>query len=132
MEGRCLCEHIHFSVSDDAVTVVNCHCNLCRKMNGSAFSTYVVVNESEFELVSGVLKTVQVSEHASKHFCEQCGTPVYNKNPNLTGLTIVYLGALDSAAQLTPVMNIYCESQLHWTSDLASLKHFQQNVVKGQ
>ena len=56
MEGRCLCEHIHFSVSDDAVTVVNCHCNLCRKMNGSAFSTYVVVNESEFELVSGALK----------------------------------------------------------------------------
>tara|TARA_Y100001970_G_C13747358_1_gene609272 strand:+ start:38 stop:343 length:306 start_codon:yes stop_codon:yes gene_type:complete len=101
-------------------------------MNGSAFSTYVVVKEYQFKLLSGEVKSVQVSESASKHYCQHCGTPVYNKNTNLTGLTIVYLGALDSAAQLTPVMNIYCESQLHWTSDIASLKHFQQGVVKGQ
>ncbi|WP_370166805.1 GFA family protein [Marisediminitalea sp.] len=128
MEGRCLCEHIHFSVSDDAVTVVNCHCNLCRKMNGSAFSTYVVVQEQLFELKSGEVKSVQVSENASKHYCQYCGTPVYNKNPKLPGLTIVYLGAIDSGVNLTPVMNIYCESQLNWVSEIASFTHYDQGV----
>ncbi len=128
MEGHCLCKQVHFSASDDIVTVVNCHCNLCRKMNGSAFSTYVVVKEDQFELKSGEVKSVQVSEYASKHYCEQCGTPIYNQNPKLPGLTIVHLGAVDSGVNLTPVMNIYCESQLNWVSEIASFKHYDQGV----
>lgn len=58
MEGCCFCEYIYFLVLDDVVIVVNCYCNLCCKMNGSVFLIYVVVNESEFELVFGVLKIV--------------------------------------------------------------------------
>ncbi len=128
MEGHCLCKQVHFSVSDDIVTVVNCHCNLCRKMNGSAFSTYVVVQEPQFHLLSGEVKSVQVSENASKQYCQHCGTPVYNKNPKLPGLTIVYLGAIDCGVNLTPVMNIYCESQLNWVTEIATLTHFEQGV----
>lgn len=128
MEGHCLCKQVHFSASDDIVKVVNCHCNLRRKMNGSAFSTYVVVKEHQFKLLSGEVKSVQVSESASKHYCQHCGTPVFNKNPKLPGLTIVYHGAIDSGVNLMPVMNIYCESQLNWVSEIASFKHYDQGV----
>ncbi|NVK56799.1 MAG: GFA family protein [Alteromonadaceae bacterium] len=128
MEGSCHCNSVHFKFSGQIRAIVNCHCNLCRKMNGSAFSTYVAVPAQSFELTSGTLKTVKVSEHASKSFCTNCGTPIYNQNPRLGDLKIVYLGTLDNAAKLTPAINIFCESQLIWVTQLASLPRFEQGV----
>ena len=68
MEGSCNCKSVHFSAPDEITAIVNCHCSLCRKMNGSAFSTYVVVADDGFNLVSGELSTVQVSQNAFKSF----------------------------------------------------------------
>ncbi len=62
--GSCNCGNVQFKVDGDVKRIVNCHCNLCRKMNGSAFSTYVVVLESDFKLTSGSLSFFDVSENA--------------------------------------------------------------------
>jgi len=35
--GSCLCNAVQFKVTGDFKRIVNCHCNLCRKMNGAAF-----------------------------------------------------------------------------------------------
>ncbi|WP_084164363.1 GFA family protein [Rheinheimera texasensis] len=129
MEGSCNCKSVQFSSSYEIRAIVNCHCNLCRKMNGSAFSSYVVVAEEGFILKSGVLKAVQVSENASKSFCDNCGTPIYNQNPKLAGLKILYLGSIDNAPNLKPAINIYCESQLQWVNQIATLPNFEQGVV---
>jgi len=129
MEGSCNCQSVQFSSSGEIRAIVNCHCNLCRKMNGSAFSTYAVVPSENFILKSGSLKTVQVSENASKSFCEHCGTPIYNQNPKLAGLKILYLGAIDKALDIKPAINIYCESQLQWVNQLDALPNFEQGVV---
>ncbi|BFT29052.1 GFA family protein [Alteromonas sp. D210916BOD_24] len=129
MEGSCNCKSVQFSSSDEIRAIVNCHCNLCRKMNGSAFSTYVVVASENFILKSGSLKTVQVSENASKSFCKHCGTPIYNQNPKLAGLKILYLGSIDNAPTLKPAINIYCESQLKWVNQLDALSNLEQGVV---
>ena len=129
MEGSCHCQSVQFSSSDEISVIVNCHCNLCRKMNGSAFSTYTVVTSEAFILKSGSLKTVQVSENASKSFCEHCGTPIYNQNSKLAGLKILYLGSIDKAPDIKPAINIYCESQLQWVHKLAALPNFEQGVV---
>ncbi|ALS96883.1 GFA family protein [Lacimicrobium alkaliphilum] len=128
MQGSCNCNSVHFSASADIRAIVNCHCNLCRKMNGGAFSTYVVVADEGFVLTKGCLKTVQVSENATKSFCESCGTPIFNQNPKLAGLKILYFGSIDTPSNLEPAINIYCESQLSWVTQVASLPNFAQGV----
>ncbi len=128
MEGSCNCKSVHFSSSDDVRTIVNCHCNLCRKMNGSAFSTYVVVTDEDFVLKGGSLKTVRVSDNASKSFCENCGTPIFNQNTKLAGLKILYLGSIDSAPNLKPALNIFCDSQLNWINQMSSLSNFEHSI----
>ena len=56
MQGQCLCGNIKFEVSGSFKTVLNCHCDLCKRMNGAALSTYAVALEQDFSLLSGELK----------------------------------------------------------------------------
>ena len=126
--GSCNCGAIKYQITGTIKKIVNCHCNLCRKMNGSAFSTYAAVLHSDFELISGEPGSVKVSKNACKHFCNQCATPIYNKSSNYTGLNIVHLGTLDCAERLVPEVNIYDESKLQWLTEIAQLPTFEKSI----
>ncbi|MFA6921483.1 MAG: GFA family protein [Gallionella sp.] len=112
--------------------VVNCHCDFCRKHNGAAFSTYAVVAESALEITCGqdFLAVFGWSENGYKHFCRQCGTPLYSKNAKYPGLCMVQLGVIDAQHDLTPTANIYCESRLAWTSDISQIRSFEQGITR--
>ena len=105
--GSCFCSAVQFKLSNAPKAVVNCHCNFCRRHSGSAFATYAVVPEATFEIISGYdsISIFQFKENAHKHFCKQCGTPIFNKN-------------------------IYCESQLAWVPAIAEIRSFAQGVPK--
>ncbi|MGH2509418.1 MAG: GFA family protein, partial [Ktedonobacteraceae bacterium] len=49
MKGSCACGNVTYRCNDP-VQVVNCHCTLCRSINGSAFSTYVVAKADTVEI----------------------------------------------------------------------------------
>jgi len=131
VKGSCNCGDVGYSAGNAVNAVVNCHCNLCRKMNGSTFSTYVVVPDEEFEPIRGELNSVKVSHNATKSFCSRCGTPIYNKNPKFGGLKILYLGSIDSEVSSQAQFNIYCESRLSWVMQRASIRSFDQGAVPG-
>ena len=126
--GSCNCGAIKYQITGKIQKTVNCHCSLCRKMNGSAFSTYAAVLQSNFELISGELASFKVSENARKHFCHQCATPIYNSSSNYVGLNIVHIGSLDSVDELIPEINIYGESKLQWLSRISELPTFDQSM----
>ncbi|MCE3268781.1 MAG: aldehyde-activating protein [Burkholderiales bacterium] len=128
--GTCNCNLIKFQIDLDKIkTIVNCHCNLCRGMNGSAFSTYAVVMENDFTMLSGNdnLKLYQATANAQKCFCISCGTPIYNINPTkYNGLKILYIGTLPDLRSFMPKANIYYESKLEWVDKLNAIESFAQ------
>lgn len=128
IKGSCICGSAKYEVTGSVKKVVNCHCTLCRKMNGSAFSTYAIVLNTDFKLLNGYLTSHQVSLNARKHFCGSCGTPIFNTNPKLEGLVILHFGSLDSALELTPDINIYCDSKLNWAHNVADFLSLPQGV----
>lgn len=128
MKGSCNCGAVTFAASGDAKAILNCHCNLCRKMNGSVFSTYVVVAEDSFSIGSGSLKTVQVSDNASKSFCSTCGTPIYNQNPKHDGFIIIHYGALDDASHLIPLIDTFYERKIPWVENLNEIKKLEKGL----
>ncbi|EDL70687.1 GFA family protein [Vibrio campbellii] len=128
VQGSCNCKSVKFEVIGEVKKVVNCHCNFCRKMNGSAFSTYAAVLQSEFRLVAGKVESYGVSETARKHFCKICGTPIYNTNPKYAGLNIVHIGTLDGASSYRPDVNIYGESKVDWLSAISDIPTFDQGM----
>jgi hypothetical protein len=120
--GQCQCGEVSFTVTGELKRLVNCHCNRCREMNGSAFSSYVVIATDNLCITSGQekLQKFAVSDHINKHFCGNCGTPVYNDNPvTYPGLSMLYLGTLKNTAALMPSINIFCESKLPWVDTLS-------------
>ncbi|GLS92040.1 hypothetical protein GCM10007916_31100 [Psychromonas marina] len=128
IKGSCNCESVKFQISGDIKKTLNCHCKLCRKMNGAVFSTYAVVLTSDFSLLTGKLNSFKVSESATKHFCGKCGTPIYNTNPKFAGLNILHFGSLDLSPELVPDVNIYCESEITWAKSLNTIPSLQNGI----
>ena len=128
LTGGCNCGAVRYRVTGTTRSVVNCPCNLCRKMNGSAFSSYVAVADDDFEFLNGDLRTHRCSEHARKSFCGECGTPIFNSNPKYAGLKILHLGSLDGPLNKEPQVNIYCDSRLPWLDRLQEIANLNQGL----
>lgn len=132
MEGSCGCNAVKFKLNAVPKKVVNCHCCFCRKHNGAAFSTYVVVAEADLEMTDGqeYVAVFEWYENGYKHFCRQCGTPLYARNALYPGLCMVQIGTIEAACELTPAANIYCESALAWVSNISKIHSFEQGFKK--
>ena len=127
--GRCICGQVKYSVSGPVLQVVACHCTLCRRMSGSAFSSYVVVKEQDFSVDHGKegLTSYEVTDRTTRHFCAKCGTPVFNLNPTMyAGLAMLYLGTLEGHEDNAPRINIFCESKLPSVTTNEQSKSFPQ------
>ncbi len=132
LSGNCGCGQVKFAIKAAKANVVNCHCNRCRKLNGSSFSTYFVVAEQGFEISEGenYLSDYSSSENARKHFCKQCGTPIYNQNLKYPNLRMVHFGAINFLEEVQPNVNIFCESILSWVALNGEIPSFEQEIKK--
>ena len=132
LSGSCDCEAIQYELTAPAKLVVNCHCNGCRKRNGSSYSTYCVVSQSDLKVVRGqeFLTTYENSEGGKKLFCSKCGSPLYKINPRYPGMLMVLYGSLSDSTNLTPSVNVYSENKLPWVESISSIKSFDKAIVR--
>lgn len=131
--GSCHCGKVAYAVHGGIVSVVNCHCGLCRSLSGAAFTSYVVVRELDFRVEHGQesIAHYAATSKATKHFCTACGTPLFNTNPvDYPSLVMVYLGTTSASAELTPKVNVYRESMLPWAGSVEGIKSFSQAAVR--
>ncbi len=134
--GSCLCGKVKYKLNSEVKNVVNCHCNFCRSHSGAAFSTYAALPHSALEITSGQdsLHSYQIkgatNEGGTKHFCRECGTPIFNLNAKYPGACMVYFGTLERARDLLPKINIWCESKLAWVDSLSSLPSVDQGIER--
>jgi len=128
VKGSCACGEMRFEFNARVLNVVNCHCNSCRSRNGSAFSTYVALPHKALNIVRGEesLKAFRAGA-GTKHFCANCGSPLFNLNGKYPGMCMVYLGALENHAEITPRLNIWHESHLTWVDDMPAIRSLPQD-----
>ena len=62
LTGSCLCGGVRYEIDGELGAVTNCHCSLCRKMSGSAFSSGSTIPTASFRFVAGedLLKAVGI------------------------------------------------------------------------
>ena len=100
-------------------------------MNGSAFSSYAVIPYSALEIFGrSDLGAYSVTPSATKHYCNRCGTPLFNLNSKHAGACMLYLGALERSEEHSPALNVYCESMLSWLEGVTSLEGFPAGVER--
>ncbi|TYO99015.1 hypothetical protein EDC39_104139 [Geothermobacter ehrlichii] len=128
LTGRCACGAVSYTLRRRPRSVVNCHCSMCRRHNGAAFSSYAVIPERFFELqdARGALAGYGYSERVHKHFCRHCGTPLFNTNSRYPQFRMLFLGTLDTPQTLRPTANIFCSSQLDWVRGIDAITSYPE------
>ena len=132
IKGSCYCGKIQFHLINKPKLVTNCHCDDCKKRNGTVFSTYVAASESDLQFSKGenVLKQYEIKNVGIKYFCPECGSPVYNKNFRFPGFTLVFYGAITESANYEPSVNVFCASKHSWVDDIKNIQSFQEAIER--
>ena len=91
--------------------VARCHCVQCRKASGAEYATNASVLRENFEVVRGEerVRHFESSEGNFRHFCGQCGSPLYKTVDADTTKVRLRLGCLDDSIDEQvgwPVMEI--------------------------
>ena len=117
-QGRCLCGAVEFKFSTDALLAYQCHCSLCRKATGSAFTTTLIALESGFVWSCGEDKVSSYSRESGYkiQFCSCCGSPVPNKF-RAYPLFSVPVGTLEGLPDIKVVFQLHLGSRATWDKD---------------
>lgn len=127
IHGQCSCGAVEFKFSAKSLLAYQCHCSICRKATGSAFSTTLLAPESSFEWIRGKEKLSSYSRDSGYkvNFCSYCGNPVPNKFRNYP-LYSVPAGSLDNSDDIIVAVQIYLGSRAKWDTDLNEGEQFAE------
>jgi hypothetical protein len=95
-----------------------CHCIQCQKHTQSAFSLVGIVEQAQFQLISGTLKSWQkVAESGNRvdcKFCPECGNRIYHQSDNLPGILRLKLGTLEDTSVIQPRVHVWTQHKQRW------------------
>ena len=116
--GGCQCGNVRYEIVGTPKKLVACHCTDCQRQSGSAFGMTLPVNEGDFRLTQGELKTFASKSAAGRAklgaFCPECGTRIYHKPEWRKGTVSVKPGTLDDTGWLKPDMHLWTSSKQSW------------------
>lgn len=127
--GRCLCGGIRYEIHAEIGEILHCHCQLCRKSNGTAFATNASVRIKDFKFVQGehLLKKFKSSEMIERCFCQECGSPIIAIKASTPEFYRLRLGSLDSIISHKPTRHIFVADKANWDTICDGLpQHDQQ------
>ena len=114
--GQCLCGAFRFTVEGPFDNVRLCHCEFCRRGNGSAYSANCKVPVERFTVVrdDGTLRHFETTPGARRYFCGTCGSPVFAKVDADPEHVRIRLGTLAREAEAEIVAHVWVGSKAKW------------------
>ena len=81
IRGSCLCGGVKYRIAGPLTQALNCHCTMCRKLQGAAFRSRATVKAADFAWVQGESLVTFYESSPGNHrgFCRVCGSPILSK-----------------------------------------------------
>ena len=116
LKGSCLCGGVKYEIDGELSAVTNCHCSLCRKMSGSAFSSGATIPAASFRFVAGeeLVKEWDSSPGNHRVFCGRCGSPIVKKKDKDPEHLRFRPGTLDSDPGVKISKHTHVSSKAPW------------------
>ena len=129
--GRCLCGAFRFTVTGPLQNVRLCHCDFCRRGNGTSYSANCRVPSERFVVVrdEGTLRHFENSPGAKRYFCGACGSPLFARVDRDPDHVRVRLGTLDREAAAEIVAHVWVGSKAQWDRISDDLPQFEEGAV---
>ena len=128
ISGGCLCGGVRYDYSGEVGAANYCHCEDCRRCTGSAFNIGVHFSVAEFRILSGspkgFTKRGESGRELTRHFCPECGTPLFTSAPKHPSHVYVKAGTLDDPSLVTPTHQNWVDSAVSWSRIDSDLKGF--------
>ena len=135
ISGSCLCGAIKYSCAAPAAMTAMCHCKNCQKQSGSAFSINLAVPKDALQFTSGTPKTYEDKGESGmpvyRHFCANCGSPIYSGVAAMPQLAFLKAGTLDDTSWVKPAVDVWCNSAQSWVPHPDGVPKFAKNPPMG-
>jgi hypothetical protein len=128
--GRCLCGHITYEYEGEIGPAGYCHCEDCRRCTGSAFNVSVRLNRASFRITGGqprgFTKRADSGNELTRHFCPECGSPIYTSSPKHPEIVYAKAGSLDDPSLVVPTHQSWTASAVPWSRIERGLESFSR------
>ncbi|WP_025771036.1 GFA family protein [Thioalkalivibrio sp. HK1] len=114
IEGGCLCGIVRYEITGPLTFADHCHCSMCRRQHGAAFSTYAAFDPSHFKWLSGedFIKIYETSTGAGWCFCSECGSSLAGTEQGR--ITCITLGTVEGDIDIEPALHLFVGSKAKW------------------
>lgn len=122
--GKCLCGRIHYALAQPLPDLDVCHCKNCQRQSGAAFVPFVAMPMSALELRGSpkafMDNDTESGKTVARHFCGDCGSPLYVVVEAAPQTAYVAVGTLDDTHDLVPKCHGWTASKQDWIQILDS------------
>jgi hypothetical protein len=114
--GRCLCGDVRFEARLPSRWVAHCHCTMCQRSGGSAFMTWVGLDEGQCRIddALGRLRWFQSSDLAERGFCGRCGSSLFFRSGRWPGELHVTLANFNGPVDRAPQAHVFWDTHVDW------------------
>lgn len=114
--GSCLCGGVAFEIEGELAPIQVCHCQQCRKAQGTALVTNIPVATDQLRWVRGEerLKSFESTPGKERVFCRDCGSPVFSRLATLPGVVRIRAGLLNEPLETRPAFHFFVASACNW------------------
>ncbi|WP_419808016.1 GFA family protein [Sphingomonas sp.] len=119
IQGGCRCGAVRYTLALDAPPpVYACHCHICQRWSGSAFSVQALVFQAALTVEGPIVLYEKVTEDRTsiQRVCPQCHSRIYNTNTRRPGIAVMRAGTLDRSEELVCRAHIFTNYKQSWVT----------------
>ncbi len=126
--GGCNCGAVRYRVRAEPLTAYICHCHLCQKRTGSAFSLSMVLRIGAIEITAGAPERTERAlpdgQVNAAFTCGACHSRIWSHRE---GAPTMYLraGTLDDTSQVRPAAQLWTSSAQPWAIVSGAILSFE-------
>lgn len=131
MTGGCLCGAIRYQVSGEPSVAGACYCRDCQYISGGAPAYGLMVLKGQVRVTQGNPKVfwtqADSGNSVARHFCPDCGTPLFSENSANPEYLPIKAGSLDDPSSFKCQAHIWTASAQPWHHLDPALPRFEKN-----
>ena len=116
LKGSCLCGAVRYEVSGPVHDIHHCHCSMCRKSHGTAFSTFARLKTADFRYGAGEehVRAYRSSAPIERTFCDTCGERLTVRFDGMPDTVWVSVGTLEGDPGVRARSHMFVASKAPW------------------
>jgi hypothetical protein len=130
IKGSCLCGQVRYVAEETSGPMAHCHCRVCRKAHGAAFSTILPVQAQGFRWIAGetLLACFESSPGKQRWFCSECGSQLISTRDTVVDTLLLRAGCIDTGYTHSAVAHGWVESMPAWSVISDDLPQFKRGL----